>query len=90
MLDFMKSIGIISEDTIRSFISRISLIKQGQFEEFVSQTRDVFDARLMSYTSRNQHWHLGAVLGEIGLMMNLLYERLLHSQFLGEHLKCSL
>ena len=66
MLDFTKCIGMISEDVIRLFISRISLIKQGQFKEFVSRTRDVFDARLMSYTSRNQQWLLGAVLGEIG------------------------
>ena len=57
---------MIPENIVQAFIQKISLIKQGQFNDFVSRTRDVFDARLMSYTSRTQNWLLSAVIGEIG------------------------
>ena len=57
---------MISDDIIQAFIKKISLIKQGKYDDYISRTRDVFDARLMSYTSRNQQWLLGAVIGEIG------------------------
>lgn len=57
---------MISEHIVQAFIQKISLIQQGQFEDFVSKTRDIFDARLMTYTSRTQQWLLGAVIGEIG------------------------
>ena len=57
---------MISEQLIQTFIQKISLIKQGEFDEFVSHTRDVFDSRLMTYTSRTQQWLFGAVIGEIG------------------------
>ena len=57
---------MISENIIQSFIQKISLIKQGQFDECVSHTRDVFDSRLMTYTSKTQQWLFGAVIGEIG------------------------
>ena len=57
---------MIPGNIVQEFIQKISLIKKGQFDDFVSRTRDVFDARLMSYTSRTQNWLLSAVIGEIG------------------------
>lgn len=57
---------MISEDIVQSYIQKISLIKQGQFDDYMSHTRDVFDSRLMTYTSKNQQWLFGAVIGEIG------------------------
>ena len=57
---------MISDDVVQSFIQKISLIKNGNFTDYISRTRDTFDARLMSYTSRTQEWLLGAVIGEIG------------------------
>lgn len=57
---------MISDDIIQAFIQKIQLIKKGNFENYISRTRDVFDARLISYTSRTQQQLLGAVIGEIG------------------------
>lgn len=51
---------------IEAFIKKISEIKSGKYSEFISKTRDVFDARLFSFTNRTQNWLLGAVAGEIG------------------------
>ncbi|WP_206173237.1 hypothetical protein [Treponema ruminis] len=58
--------NLISVKEINEFINKITQIKKGDFSELISKTRDVFDARLVSYTSRTQNWLLGAVIGEIG------------------------
>ena len=57
---------MISESMVQSFITKISQIKQGHWDDFLSRTRDIFDARLVTYTSRSEKWLLGAVIGEIG------------------------
>lgn len=36
------------------------------FSEQISNTRDIFDARLMTFTSRSNNWLLSAVIGEVG------------------------
>ena len=33
---------MIPENIVQAFIQNISLIKQGQFNDFISRTRDVF------------------------------------------------
>lgn len=57
---------MISESMVQSFIKKISQIKHGDYDDFLSRTRDIFDARLVTYTSRSENWLLGAVIGEIG------------------------
>ena len=57
--------NLIPVKEINEFINKITQIKKGDFSELISKTRDVFDARLVSYTSRTQNWLLGAVIGEI-------------------------
>lgn len=57
---------MISEIVIQDFIQKIPLIKVGQFEENFSKTRDIFDARLMTYNNRTKNWLFGAVIGELG------------------------
>ena len=57
---------MISENIVQSFIEKISRIKNGQYVDSISRTRDIFDARLSSYTAHSENWLLGAVVGEIG------------------------
>lgn len=57
---------MIQNIIVNSFISKISQIRNGMFSEQISNTRDIFDARLMTFTSRSNNWLLGAVIGEVG------------------------
>lgn len=57
---------MIPSTEIESFIKKLTEIKAGKHSEFISKTRDVFDARLYSFTNKTQNWLLGAVIGEIG------------------------
>ena len=57
---------MIPSNEIETFIKKLSEIKSGNFSEYISKTRDVFDARLYSFTNRTQNWLFGAVVGEIG------------------------
>ena len=57
---------MIPLNEIESFIEKIPEIKSGKYSEFFSKTRDVFDARLFSFTNKTQNWLFGAVVGEIG------------------------
>lgn len=57
---------MIQNDIVNSFISKITQIRNGKFSDQISNTRDVFDARLMTFTSRTNNWLLGAVVGEVG------------------------
>lgn len=51
---------------IEKFIKKIPEIKSRKYSEYISKTRDIFDARLYSFTNRTQNWLFGAVIGEIG------------------------
>ena len=57
---------MISEDVVSKFIEKLPQVRNGNFSDYLSRTRDVFDARLMTYTTQNQNWLLGAIIGEIG------------------------
>lgn len=57
---------MIPSEEIENFIKKISEIKAGKYSEYIAKTRDVFDARLFSFTNRTQNWLFGAVIGEIG------------------------
>lgn len=57
---------MIQSTVIEDFVNKISRIKLGDYPDYFSRTRDIFDARLVTYTNKNQNWLFGAVLGEIG------------------------
>ena len=57
---------MIPELIVKNFIHKIHTIRQGSNTDFLSKSRDIFDARLAAYTSRTQNWLFGAVIGEIG------------------------
>ena len=57
---------MIPGDEIKNFIKKIPEIRAGTFSEYISKTRDVFDARLYSFTNRTKNWLFGAIIGEIG------------------------
>lgn len=57
---------MISEHIVNSFIQKIDEIRHDFNNEYFSKTRDIFDARLTSYTTHTQNWLFGAVIGEIG------------------------
>lgn len=57
---------MIPSEEIEKFIKKTSEIKVGKHSEYFSKTRDIFDARLYSFTNRTQNWLFGAVIGEIG------------------------
>ncbi len=57
---------MISESVVVDFIHKIDKLRQNANTDFFSKTRDVFDARLATYTAHSQNWLLGAVIGEIG------------------------
>lgn len=57
---------MIPKEEVEKFIKKLSEIKAGKYSDYISKTRDVFDARLYSFTNRTQNWLFGAVVGEIG------------------------
>lgn len=57
---------MISESVVQKFIEKIPQIKNGQFDGCFSKTRDIFDARLVTFNNHTQNWLFGAVIGEIG------------------------
>ena len=57
---------MIPSNEIERFIRKLSDIKSGKYSEYISKTRDVFAARLYSFTNKAQNWLFGAVAGEIG------------------------
>lgn len=57
---------MVDSKTVDEFISKIPQIKTGMFPDFLSKTRDIFEARLQTFISKNRNWLLGAVIGEIG------------------------
>ena len=57
---------MIPSNEIECFIKKITDIKSGKYSDYISKTRDVFDARLYSFTNKTQNWLFGAVVGEIG------------------------
>ena len=66
MLKFIKEVILIPNDEIQAFIKKIPEIKAGKYSDYISKTRDIFDARLYSFTNRTQNWLFGAIIGEIG------------------------
>ena len=57
---------MIPDEEIERFIEKLHEIKSGVYSDYISKTRDVFDARLYTFTNRIQNWLFGAVVGEIG------------------------
>lgn len=57
---------MIEKSIVEDFIQKIPQIQNGGHSEYFSKTRDIFEARLQTYISKNQNWLLGAVIGEIG------------------------
>lgn len=57
---------MIEKSIVESFVQKIPQIHNGAKTEYFSKTRDIFEARLQTYISKNQSWLFGAVIGEIG------------------------
>ena len=57
---------MIPKEVIEKFIKMLPEIKNGSYSDYISKTRDIFDARLYSFSNRTQNWLFGAVVGEIG------------------------